>query len=436
MMERSRLVRAATVLIIISAAVYLVSAVVRLWDFMGDLLMILFFAWLVGSMLIHVVNRLMLIPRMRRSIAILLVYLVLILLLATFAFLVLPSTASQISELVDDIPLIVGHIPGFLVTIEEFILRFRIEVDLVGQYDLVNFDDIVDDTTRNLSTNALAIAQGIASTLFAIGLVLILSFYIVIDGGRRLNEALKVLPSNWERETRMILHTFDATFNGYMGGLLIISLLYGVGTAIVMLSVGLPLPLPTAIVSSLLLAVPFLGDWLALALPLLIAASVGDFFTFIVVLAVLLFIQQIMLNLLTPRILGRAVRMPAILVIVAVVIGARLAGIPGALMGVPAAAVIYSLAVTYGTRIRARRKAREAEHLAGYSSSEQAEDVALESTPEAALEATPETPLATPLSAQLADTNSEDSTSPTPSAEPPAAVQQQRNPPLETAPGD
>ncbi|MEX2430325.1 MAG: hypothetical protein WD645_00220, partial [Dehalococcoidia bacterium] len=55
-----------------------------------------------------------------------------------------------------------------------------------------------------------------------------------------------------------------------------------------------------------------------------------------------------------------AVRMPAMIVVVAVVLGARLAGVPGALLGVPASAVIYTLSVHYGMRIRRAREAREA----------------------------------------------------------------------------
>ena len=358
-MEESRWFRAAIVLVSLTAVVFLASAVGRLWSFMGDLIMIVFFAWLVGSLLIHFVNSLMYIPHMRRPLAIVLVYLALVTLLADFIFLVVPATINQVQDLAADVPQHVETIQGWLTNIDSFLVARGIEVDLSRQFDSIT-DDPVAQVTDFLTQNVVPILQGVASALFAIGLVLALSFYIVIDGGRRMNEALKVLPPAWEKEAHLVLRTFDATFHGYMRGLLVVSLIYGVGTALVLTATGLPLALPTAIISSLLLAVPFLGDWLALALPLVIALTAGDFFTFIVVLAVLLFIQQVMLNLLTPRILGRAVRMPAMLVIVSVVMGARLAGIWGALLGVPAAAVLYSLAVTYGTRIRERRAAKEA----------------------------------------------------------------------------
>ena len=354
-MEQSRWFRAGVVLVSLGAVVYLVLAMIRLWDFMGDLIMIVFSSWLVAAILIHLIDKLMTIPHMKRPVAIVIVYMGFATLLAVFALVVMPATASQVQDLARDIPEYVTEIPEALEEGEEFLANLGLNVDLVSRYELISVETMADQATSFLTDEATGILQGLVTTILAIGLVLVLSFYIVLDGGRRLNQSLTVLPENWEKEVRLVLRTFDNTFHGYLSGLLVVSLIYGISTASVMFSMDLPLALPVAILASLFLAVPFIGDWLALALPLLIAALAGDFFTFVVVLAVLLFVQQVMLNLLTPRILGRAVRMPAMLVVISVVLGARLAGVPGAFFGVPVAAVIYSLAVTYGTRIRERR---------------------------------------------------------------------------------
>ena len=344
---------------VLSAVVYLADAFGRFWGFLGDLLLIFFFAWLVGSVLIHVVNSLMRIPHMRRPLAILLVYIGLITLIADFAFLVIPATVTQVRELAADIPNIVAGIPGAIDSADEILGGIGINAGLADRIQIQPINDIAASITDWLTVNAGTILTGAASALFSVTLVIAISFYIVLDGGRRLREGLKVLPPRVERETWFVLTTIDDTFHGYVRGMLVVSAIYGVGTASVMLATGLPAALPTALISSGLLAVPFIGDWLALALPLLIAIVAGDFITFIIVLAVLLFVQQVMLNLLTPRILGHAVRMPAMLVIISVVLGARLAGIPGALLGVPTAGVVYGLGVHYGTRIRQRREARE-----------------------------------------------------------------------------
>ena len=358
MLERNLWFKAALVVVVFSAGIFLFGALGRLWGFLGDLLLIFFLAYLVGSLLIHVVNSLMRIPHMPRPVAVLLVYLALITLVADLAFLVVPATVNQVIELADKIPGYAAQAPDLIARVEEFILGLGFTVDLQTQFRVDSLNDVAATVAGVVTDNAGRILQSVVSTLFAISLVVVISFYIVLDGGRRLNEALKVLPPRAEHETRFVLLTIDETFHGYVRGILLISLIYGVGTATVMTVTGLPAALPVALISSVLLAVPFIGDWLALALPLIVAAASGDFVTFLIVLGGLLFIQQVMLNLLTPRILGRAVRMPAMLVIIAVVIGARLAGVPGALLGVPTAAVLYTLSVHYGTRIRERREAR------------------------------------------------------------------------------
>ncbi|MCH7482683.1 MAG: AI-2E family transporter [Chloroflexi bacterium] len=368
MLERSFWLRAALVVVVFSAAIYLFGALGRLWAFLGDLLLIFFLAYLVGSLLIQVVNSLMRIPHMPRPIAILLVYMALLTIVADLIILVIPATVEQVIELAEQVPEFVAGAPAFVAQVDEFVRGFNIvlpvDLETLLQEQLDSLTNFAGTATEAIIANAGGILQNVLFTFWAIGLVVVISFYIVLDGGRRLNEALKVLPPRAEHETRFVLRTIDGTFRGYLGGILVISLIYGVGTATVMTVTGLPAALPVAIISSVLLAVPFFGDQLALVLPLIVAAVSGSFVTFLTVLATLLFIQQVMLNLLTPRILGRAVRMPAMLVVIAVVLGFRLAGVPGALLAVPTAGVMYTLSVHYGMGIRRRREARNEEEEA------------------------------------------------------------------------
>ena len=356
MIDRSWWFRTTLVVVVFSAFIYLIGAIGRLWSFIGDLILIFFLAWVVGSVLIHMVNNLMRIPWIRRPLAIIVVYLGLITLILGFAFLIGP-TIDQIRDLAGELTSIGGRLSSVINTADSFLMARGLEANLT---DVIEINNVAENMQGWLENNAIPILQNVASAFFSTGLVLAISFYIVLDGGRRLNEAIKVLPPRAEHETRFVLNTIDQTFHGYVRGMLVVSLIYGVGTASVMFATDLPAALPTAIISSILLAVPFVGDWLALILPLAIAFAAGDFITFLVVLSVLLFIQQVMLNLLTPRILGHAVRMPAMLVIASVVLGARLAGIAGALLSVPTAGVIYTLSVHYGMQIRHRREARNA----------------------------------------------------------------------------
>lgn len=359
MAERSFWTKAAIVVVALSATAFLLGILGRVWGFIGDLLLIFFLAYLLGSLIIQLVKRLMRIPGVQRPLAILVVYLGFIGLLGGFGFLVLPVTVQQGIELALVIPEYAANVPRYVDNVEAALGNAGVAVDLSERLPLEALDDLGPSMVRLLEENWAPIVQNAVTIVFATSLVIVISFYVVLDGGRRLNEAIKVLPANAERETRFVLRTIDETFRGYLRGMLLISMIYGVGTAVVMSAVGLPAALPVALISSILLAVPFIGDWLALALPLIVAGISGDFLALLVVAAALLFIQQVMLNLLSPRILGHAVRMPAMLVVIAVVLGARLAGVPGALLAVPTMGVVYTLSVHYGGRIRERREARE-----------------------------------------------------------------------------
>ncbi|MBM3940014.1 MAG: AI-2E family transporter [SAR202 cluster bacterium] len=362
-MESNKLFRAAIILIAFSAAVFLVGALGRLWHFMADLFIILFFAWLVGSLLTSAVEGLMRVPLMPRWFAILFVYALLVGTLAVFAVLVLPATVKQLNELTAVLPAYINRIPVFIADVETLLARVGIDLDLDRLYQL-DFPLITLQITTFIQSNAPRILQWVLSALFAVSSIVVLSFYIVLDGGRRFKAAAQVLPPAAEREARLVIGTIKETFRGYVRGMLIVSTIYGIATVTVMSATGLPAALPTSIISALLLAVPFVGDWLALMMPVTIAALSGDPVKFFFVLGSLVFVNQVMLNLITPRILGNSVRMPAMLVIVSVWFGVKITGIGGALFGVPAGAVLYSLAVVYGRRIKERREAREREATA------------------------------------------------------------------------
>jgi predicted PurR-regulated permease PerM len=270
----------------------------------------------------------------------------------------------QMLDVIELLPSFVEELPVLLAGVQDWLSSFGIHVEILNQFQLESLEELAASVNAWATENSVQIIQSFFSIMFLSGLVIVLSFYFVLDGGRRFNQAVEVLPPAAEREVRFIVRTVDETFYGYVRGMMIISLIYGVTVSTVMMATGLPAALPTGIITALLMVVPFVGDWLAIILPVLIALLAGGVPTFLIVLVVLLVVQNVFISLLTPRILGKAVRMPAMIVVVAVVLGARLAGPAGALLGVPVSAVIYSLAVHYGLRIRRAREAQEDAALA------------------------------------------------------------------------
>jgi predicted PurR-regulated permease PerM len=136
---------------VFSAIVYLANALGRLWGFIGDLLLILFFAWLVGSVLIHVVNSLMRIPHMNRPLAIVLVYIGLITLIADFALIVIPSTIDQASQLSEQIPALVQGIRDGISRTDEILAGLGIEANLSERIQIQSMNDVGQQVQRWLT---------------------------------------------------------------------------------------------------------------------------------------------------------------------------------------------------------------------------------------------------------------------------------------------
>ena len=104
MSEQSGWFKAAAVLVSLSATIFLFTIFGQVWSFLGDLILTVFFAWLMASILIHIINNLMRVPHMKRPLAIVIVYVGLIALIADAALLLIPATVSQAVEMAESLP--------------------------------------------------------------------------------------------------------------------------------------------------------------------------------------------------------------------------------------------------------------------------------------------------------------------------------------------
>jgi predicted PurR-regulated permease PerM len=165
-------------------------------------------------------------------------------------------------------------------------------------------------------------------------------------------------------------------FGGYIRGQLLQALLYAAGTSAVMLAAGLSYVAVTAVFTAIIMLIPFVGPVLALIPPVAIAA-LGHPDKVWWVFILLLLLQQFVLNVFAPKVLGMTVGMHPLLIIASLLVGFRLAGGWGAIFAVPLAGVIVAMIAFYRMTLEERRHhierdsgearfklARRAEHAA------------------------------------------------------------------------
>jgi predicted PurR-regulated permease PerM len=201
-----------------------------------------------------------------------------------------------------------------------------------------------------LLTNTVTWVTAFVGSVLRATLVLILSFYIMLDGDKIGNVIVGLLPVRYRDGAATAFEQIDRTFGGFVRGQLVQASIYAFGTWFVMELAGLPYALVISIFAGVAMAIPIIGPYLAMGPPVILAFIVAPE-TVWWVFGLLFALQFVVVNVIAPRIMSRAIGVHPLVVFAAVLIGAELAQGWGAIFGVPIAAVLYLVARAFYMRV-------------------------------------------------------------------------------------
>ncbi len=231
--------------------------------------------------------------------------------------------------------------PILLLRAQNWLDQHHIRIDLSNKFGQAAQQLSAQGT--DILNNAITILSETANILLDFALVLIISFYLLGDGAAMIQRALDLVPTNGREQAYFFVASLDGVLGGYIRGQIILSILAGIlggGGAEIL---GVPYPLLIGLMTALLELVPVIGPMVG-AIP---AVAIALFFTPVATAVILLvwFIvfQQIVTNLVGPRIMGIAVGISPIEAILAVLVGYPIAGFLGAFLAVPVAGIIHIL---------------------------------------------------------------------------------------------
>lgn len=305
----------------------------------GDIILVFFLAWLLAFILSPVVAGLTrLVPILPRVGAVVLVYATLVGAIVLVVVLVAGALAQSIGDFVASVPTLREDLPTLLAPWQARINSFGLhQVDLVAQ--AAAFLD-------NLNTYAVQLAGPVQSlavaSLGALGnllIVLILSLYMVVDRDAILSFLFRILPAGWKEEGRLLERSVARSFGGFLRGQAILGLVYAGVAALTSAAFGLPYLAVTTALAGVLMAIPFFGPFVAWAPPVVVALLVPGS-PLIPTLLVMGLGWMIVMNVLQPRLMQEAVGIHPIVVLGSVLIGSKIAGVTGAIFGIPIAAVL------------------------------------------------------------------------------------------------
>ncbi|MHB0869637.1 MAG: AI-2E family transporter [Chloroflexota bacterium] len=354
-MDRDPWLKALIVLLVLIAASYLTGLVWTLAVRFADILLLLVLAWLVSFALEPVTFFLEARPRINRGLAVGIVYLGLLIILSLLTLMLVPVVALQVTQIGTSLPSYVDSISGWVVSFQYWLGERGIDLNAATLLDYREAARRIESLSPVIVNNALGLATGVANVLFSLILVLMFSFYIMLDGHRFTSALSQAVPADRRDEINYLFYSTHRAFGGYIRGQLIQALVYGSGTAAIMLIGGLNYVAVTAIFATAIMMIPFVGPILAIIPPVAISLFVHPDQAWWLFLLLLL-LQQLVLNVLAPRVMGRSVGVHPLMVLVALLVGAKLAGAWGAIFAVPVAAVIVAMVSFYRMTVEERKR--------------------------------------------------------------------------------
>lgn len=302
-----------TILITLAVSIYLLEF---LFDFLrnfSDIIWIIVLGWLVSFVLepfVDVFSKYLKLPRVISTIIVFV--LTGALLLLTF-FLFIPDLTQQFKSLQNMLPQILGDFPPQLRDgIDNFIRSFN--------------------TSRNLIPSI---------TQFFVNLVtiLILSFYLVIDKDNINKKIFALSPRKYHDQIHFIQKVIDTSFASFVRIQVLWGVLGGVITYVVLTVFNVPFAASTSLLAGILTAVPMIGPIIGIIPPLLV--SIAEKPDQAVIIFLLIFvIQQLIFNVLGPKLIGKAFNVNPIIVILSLLIGIKVAGFLGAILAIPVISII------------------------------------------------------------------------------------------------
>lgn len=215
---------------------------------------------------------------------------------------------------------------------------------LLRNLDVQNIVTSNQDKILGSLSNAGAWLGGIASGVIALITIFTLTFFMVIEGPRWM-EILWRYQSPRRREARKaIAQDMYETVSGFVAGNVATSIVAAVVTTIFLLIMRVPSPLALGILVGLLDLVPLIGATLAAVVVSLFVLAFGGVPAGVISIIFFIVYQQIENNILQPLVYAKSVSISPLVVGVAALLGASLAGFFGALVAIPVAASLQILA--------------------------------------------------------------------------------------------
>lgn len=244
-------------------------------------------------------------------------------------------------------PQLVDQINDLVVKAQDWLVRGPLHLDRGNVTHIGSrLVDYLRGRQGQIVTGAVSAGRVVIDILTAAVLTFFFTIFLLYDGGNIFRWLTAFIPPHARETVDEVGERMWATVSGYVGGTFLVALFHGAVMGITLAVVGVPLVAPLAVLVFLGGFVPLIGVVVFGGLAILVTLVAKGTGAALVVLVVLLVMNQVESHVLQPFVVGRHVSLHPMAIAMTLASGALLAGIPGAIFGVPLVAALNAAAKT------------------------------------------------------------------------------------------
>lgn len=321
----------------IAALVMARQVVVAISDLLVTVLTALFLSFAVEPAVDYLADR-----GWRRGVATALVFVIILIVGGLFTWLLIDLVIKQVRGLANDAPNLIGNATDWINR------RFHTQITTSGITDqLKKYQGDIGSTAANVGGRVVSVTGTAVGVIFQIFTVALFAFYFVADGPKFRRTICSFLAP---RRQRLVLDLWEVAIDktgGYLYSRLLLAILNALASWIAFSVIGVPSPLALALFSGLVSQfVPVIGTYIGGALPTLVALLDSPPKALWVVGFYVIY-QQIENYLLSPKITSRTMDIHPAVAFGSALAGAEILGAVGALLALPAAAIIQAFVSSF-----------------------------------------------------------------------------------------
>ncbi|MGH7902645.1 MAG: AI-2E family transporter [Candidatus Dormibacteraceae bacterium] len=279
--------------------------------------------------------------RIPRAIAVLAVFVGLTAIAAGVVRMFVPLLGSELGQLQAQVPAMASSIQARVTQLggnQIVLFGFNVNLRIIAS----SLQGHVNEVLLGSFSNALSFGIAAIGTLLQVALLVLVAFLLAVDGHSIASAGRRVVPVDYQDDYDELWRQVKAMLYAYLRGQLLIAGLIGAACGIAISLLGVPYALALGVFAALTALVPYLGPFLGAIPAILVALSISPSKAALVAAAYFV-ISNVILNAIYPKVVGSAVKLPALLVIVAFIAGFSVGGILGMFVAVPVAATIRIL---------------------------------------------------------------------------------------------